>query len=161
MVTNQAPTTGAFGVQEASHPPRSSRLYVPARTSGRSVLRCGLLLVAIKAALKVVGFRTTLTIIEAITRRTTLVGHDDWRRIDAATQAVAMAAAFYPGRALCLEQSLALYSSLRWHRICVRLRLGIHPYPFKAHSWVEYQDQPVHEDAENMKAFIPLPAITT
>jgi hypothetical protein len=70
-----------------------------------------------------------------------------------------MAAAFYPGRALCLEQSIALLGSLRWAGVDARLRLGAQPYPFKAHAWVEYDGRPLHEDEESLTSFVPLPEI--
>lgn len=95
-----------------------------------------------------------------ITRHREVAGEGKSDRIDAASQTVAIMAAFNTGRARCLEQSLTPYTCPRWAGI-VRFRLGIQPYPFKAHSWVEHRDQPVHEDVERMRATVPLPAIDT
>lgn len=64
---------------------------------------------------------------------------------DAITRRVVMAAAFYPRRALCLEQSLALYVLLRRRGIDAALRLGVQTIPFSAHAWVEVNGVPVNE----------------
>jgi hypothetical protein len=61
---------------------------------------------------------------------------------------VALAAAFYPRRALCLEQSLALYVLLRRRGVPAVLRLGVQPRPFYAHAWVEAFGQPVNEEGD-------------
>jgi hypothetical protein len=63
----------------------------------------------------------------------------------ATVQAVVMAAAFYPRRALCLEQSLALYVLLRRRGIDAALKLGVQTIPFSAHAWVEVNGVPVNE----------------
>lgn len=69
---------------------------------------------------------------------------------------VRMAAVFYPGRALCLEQSLALFILLRRRGIGAELRLGVQPYPFNAHAWVELNGQPVNESKETIRQFVPI-----
>jgi transglutaminase-like putative cysteine protease len=66
-----------------------------------------------------------------------------------------MAAVFYPGRARCLEQSLALYVLLRRRGVPVRLRLGVQPYPFNAHAWVELNGAPLNERVETVRQFVP------
>lgn len=69
---------------------------------------------------------------------------------------VALAAAFYPRRALCLEQSLALCVLLRWQGVAAELRLGVQPRPFQAHAWVEVDGEPVAEHGDlplNLVAF--------
>jgi hypothetical protein len=71
--------------------------------------------------------------------------------------AVAIAAALYPGRALCLERSLTLYYYLRRAGVDARFRLGAQPYPFEAHAWVEYAGEPVNDFREHIVPFIPLP----
>ena len=69
---------------------------------------------------------------------------------------VTMASVFYPGRALCLEQSLALYVLLRRRGIDAELKLGVQPYPFNAHAWVELGGQPLNESAETIREFVPM-----
>jgi transglutaminase-like putative cysteine protease len=68
---------------------------------------------------------------------------------------LALAAVFYPGRARCLEQSLALYVLLRRRGVPVRLRLGVQPYPFNAHAWVELNGAPLNERVETVRQFVP------
>ncbi len=70
-----------------------------------------------------------------------------------------MAAALFPGRALCLEQSLTLYVLLRLAGATVRLRLGVQAYPFGAHAWVEYLGRPLNDIEEHVAFFAPLPDV--
>ena len=72
-----------------------------------------------------------------------------------------MAALFYPGRARCLEQSLALYVLLRRRGVPAELKLGVQPYPFNAHAWVELNGSPLNERLETVRQFVPLPGLRT
>ncbi|HEX6809144.1 MAG TPA: lasso peptide biosynthesis B2 protein [Gemmatimonadaceae bacterium] len=69
---------------------------------------------------------------------------------------VAKAAALFPGRALCLEQSLTLYTLLRRSLVPARLRLGVQAYPFAAHAWVEADGEPLNDIAEHTAFYVPL-----
>ncbi len=71
---------------------------------------------------------------------------------------LAVVAAFFPGRALCLEQSFALWVLLRRRGIDADLRLGVQPIPFGAHAWVEHRGQPVNERPEFVSSFLTLPS---
>src|SRR5690349_16320857 len=51
---------------------------------------------------------------------------------EATAKQVIIAAAFYPRRALCLEQSLALFVLLRRRGIAAELKVGMQPLPFSA-----------------------------
>lgn len=75
------------------------------------------------------------------------------RRIE---KSVARAAALFPGRALCLEQSLTLYALLRRSSVPARLRLGVQSYPFGAHAWVETNGEPLNDIAEHIEFYAPL-----
>jgi hypothetical protein len=66
---------------------------------------------------------------------------------------VAVAGAFHPRRALCLEQSLALFVLLRRRRVAAELRLGVQPRPFHAHAWVEVGGEAVNESADLVAAY--------
>jgi hypothetical protein len=79
--------------------------------------------------------------------------------VAAIEQAVAMAAALYPGRALCLEQSLALYDVLRRQGVSVSFRMGVQPHPFQAHAWIEHGGTPINDIAEHIKPFMRLPDV--
>jgi hypothetical protein len=129
----------------------------PLRLRIPSLLRCGLLLLAIKSALKFRGFGWT---VEWVRHH---VGHVPAPQLTAseaviATEhAVAMAAAFFPGRARCLEQSLVLYYLLRGQGVLVSYCQGVRPHPFTAHAWVEYRNEPVNDVLEHVKLFMQLP----
>ena len=141
------------------HGDAAGELYLPGRVSVVEVLGCLLLLSAVKAALASVGFGKTLRAVEAITRHRSCKQVVDRDLIDHVAQAVTMAGALYPGRALCLQQATALYYRLRWRGVPVGLRLGVQPHPFEAHAWVEYLGSPIHEDREKLKRFAPLPEL--
>jgi hypothetical protein len=66
---------------------------------------------------------------------------------------VAQAGALFPGRAICLEQSLVLYALLRRRGVEAQLRLGVQPFPFTAHAWVEVDGAPINETEERIRHF--------
>ena len=72
---------------------------------------------------------------------------------------VLMATTLYPGRSQCLEQSVTSFILLRRRGIDVQLRLGVQPYPFAAHAWLDYRGVPVTESAEVVSRFAVLPEI--
>ena len=76
--------------------------------------------------------------------------------VPAVCRRLAMTAVFYPGRARCLEQSLALYVLLRRRGVPAELKLGVQPYPFNAHAWVELQGVALNEEPETIQQFVPL-----
>jgi len=78
---------------------------------------------------------------------------------DAVGRRVALAAAFYPRRALCLEQSLALYVMLRRAGAPALLRIGVRPVPFAAHAWVEIDGQAVNEPQDFITQLVPFPGL--
>jgi hypothetical protein len=122
-----------------------------------SVLRSGLTISFMKLMLRVRGFgRTIKWIRERVVGvpATTVVDVEIVRR---AEHAVAMAGAWYPGRALCLEQSLALYYLLRRQGVPVKYCPGVRPYPFGAHAWVEYCGEPVNDVTEHVSWYTRMP----
>lgn len=78
---------------------------------------------------------------------------------EAVGRRVAFAAAFYPRRALCLEQSLALYVMLRKAGAPAVLRIGVRPVPFAAHAWVEIDGQAVNEPQDFITQLVPFPGL--
>ncbi|HEX9107671.1 MAG TPA: lasso peptide biosynthesis B2 protein [Longimicrobiales bacterium] len=122
-----------------------------------SVAGCAAALVLVKVFLKVAGFGRTYAAFSRLVRR---------RGSEAVTPAVlrdavgrvALVAAFFPGRALCLEQSLTLWLLLRQRGIDAELRLGVQPYPFGAHAWVEHRGEPINENPEFVRTFTALPS---
>lgn len=122
-----------------------------------SIAACLFSLYTAKLALKLLGFGRTLRAARSLT--TASPHHESTLQevVDRVAVRVATAAAFLPGRALCLEQSLALYWLLRRRGIAAQLRVGVQPSPFSAHAWIEYHGKPVNEDGDRIKQFLPFP----
>jgi hypothetical protein len=78
-------------------------------------------------------------------------------QVRALEYAVAMAGAFYPARAKCLEQSLTLYLLARRQGIAVRYCQGMQLYPFQAHAWITYRGQVINDVPEHVKHFTTFP----
>jgi len=137
----------------------SSEAVVAHAAVGRRPLgpvTAGLCIALVKLAVRVLGFRRTLKIIEWSTRDVALDRTPTQAEVRRAARKVIVAAALYPGRAKCLEQSLVLYLSLRRMGIDARLRLGVQSFPFAAHAWVEVNGEPVWEDPEMVQGFAAL-----
>lgn len=122
-----------------------------------SVVRCGFMIFFVKLSLRTRGFGRTLRWIRKRVEAIAEVASGDLEAIKATEYTVAMAGAFYPGRALCLEQSLVLYYLLRRQGVPVKYRQGIQAHPFAAHAWVEYRGEPINDVLEHVKHFIALP----
>ncbi|HEU4882305.1 MAG TPA: lasso peptide biosynthesis B2 protein [Longimicrobium sp.] len=123
-----------------------------------SVPRCMLMLAGVRLHLRLRGFGRSL----AAARRWGAVADgavDEQTVIDRTVQAVVTAAAFFPGRAICLEQSLALYVLLRRRGVPVQLRLGVQPVPFAAHAWLELRGVPIEENADFVDYLLPFPEL--
>ena len=124
-----------------------------------SVARCALLLLAVRAHLKVRGFGCSVSAARRVGARRASAGLTS-EEVERTAYRVAVAAAFFPGRAVCLEQSLALYVLLLRRGVPAELRLGVQAYPFYAHAWVELDGEPVNDDPERVERFRALPQVT-
>ena len=122
-----------------------------------SFTRCFLALALTRGSLKFAGFRRTTRWARRLARRPGAT-EADRDAAERAARRVAVAAAFFPGRAICLEQSIALYVLLRRRAVPAVLQLGVQPYPFKAHAWVEVDGQPIYENADDLIKFVPFPS---
>jgi Transglutaminase-like superfamily len=123
------------------------------------VLRCMLTLVAVRLHLKARGFGRSVARARRLGERGASAHPPATAELAERTaHHVAIAGAFFPGRAVCLEQSLALYLLLRRRGVPAELRLGVVPSPFYAHAWVEVDGAPINEDAETVAKFLPMPA---
>lgn len=120
------------------------------------VLRSMLILLAVRLHLKTRGFGRSVARARRMAERTAVADYTP-DLPDHTALRVAIAGAFFPGRAVCLEQSLALYLLLRRRGVPAELRLGVTPSPFHAHAWVELHGEPVNEDAETVAKFLPMP----
>lgn len=124
-----------------------------------SVLWCGLMIFVVKTALRARGFGPTLRWLRRRVEDVPVLAEVHIEAVRAVELAVAIASALYPGRALCLEQSLVLYYLLRKTGVPAQFRIGVQPYPFLAHAWVQYQGKVVTDVPEHVKRFAVLPGV--
>lgn len=102
---------------------------------------------------RVLGLRRTLRLVSRAPATSSSAA--DTALIDATVRAVCTASAFYPRRALCLEQSLALTWLLRRRGVPAELRIGVQPRPFYAHAWVEMDGRPLNEPGDLPQILTP------
>lgn len=124
----------------------------PVEPSG---LSCVLALLAATVALRVIGLRRSLALVKRLGRRTRHAAAPPPEFLATVVHKIAVTVAFFPGRALCLEQSLALYLCLRRSGVPADLRIGAQPYPFTAHAWVEYRGELVGTSYDQVRKFVP------
>ena len=133
---------------------RVARAGAPCRQPG--VWRSMMTLSLVRLSLVLFGLGRTVRLIRRLDRRRLPRGQHDAATARGIEVAVAKAAALFPGRALCLEQSLTLYALLRRSGLRARLRLGVQSYPFGAHAWVEADGEPLNDIAEHIAFYVPL-----
>ncbi len=121
-----------------------------------SALRCAAMILSVRVALRVGGFAGVTNWIRRRLHSLPATDAVAGEAVTAIESVVATAAALYPGRALCLEQSLVLYYLLRRQGVAAKFRMGIQAHPFAAHAWVEYRGQVLNDIPEHLKAFAPL-----
>jgi len=129
----------------------------PAVPAVPSVLRCGFLIFALKLGIRTVGFPRVRRWVRRRVEAVSVIAAVDVEAVKATEYAVAMAGAWYPGRALCLEQSLVLYYVLRRQGVGVKFMRGVQAHPFAAHAWVEYHGEIINDVLEHVRHFTPLP----
>lgn len=112
---------------------------------------------AVKASLAHRGFARTVERIHARTPRATDGGDAPDEVVARLERLVAIAAAWYPGRAMCLERSLVLYERLRRAGAHAELRLGVQAVPFASHAWIERYGEPLNDVLEHTEQFTPIP----
>jgi transglutaminase-like putative cysteine protease len=106
-------------------------------------------------SLRVLGFARTLRAARRLAGD--LAGTVDDRLVQRTLHNIVVATALYPGRSKCLEQAVAAFVLLRRRQIPVQLRLGVQPYPFSAHAWVELNGVPLSESPEVVAQFALMP----
>jgi hypothetical protein len=124
-----------------------------------SLFSCFFYLCRVAIQLRIYGFAKTL---KSVRESNTKICYDgvEWSPLVARTaHNIAIAGALFPGRARCLEQSLALIAMLRRRGVRVEFKLGVQPYRFRAHAWVEYNGLPVNESGEVIDGLVSLPSI--
>ena len=124
-------------------------------TAAPGVLRCMITLMLCDAALRVLGYARTMRVVRrAAGERSSDAGREV---IERTLHNIVIATAFYPGRSKCLEQSVAGLVLLRRRGVPVEMRLGVQPYPFSAHAWLELDGAPVTESPEVVAHYALLP----
>jgi hypothetical protein len=143
-------TSGEF-VAGAETSTASNEIRVP------SVLTSGIMIAALKLSLKVRGYKRTIEWIKRRVERAPVRTDVPSTVVKAAEWWVAMAAAFYPGRAQCLERSLVLYYILRRQGVPVKYCHGVQPWPLISHAWLEYRGEVLNDVPERVNEFSRLP----
>jgi hypothetical protein len=123
------------------------------------VVTCTVLLLAADLTLKTLGLGRSVRLVRWVAGRCRNAAQEPRQLVAETARQVAIAAAFYPGRAQCLEQSLALFLLLRRRGMPVELRIGVQPFPFTAHAWVEHNGRPVNEQEDFVTRLAPFPSI--
>jgi len=119
------------------------------------VLRCMVALLLCDVALRVLGYQRTMRLARRVAGERSLpLGRPI---VERTLQNILVATAFYPGRSKCLEQSVAGLILLRRRGVPVEMRLGVQPYPFSAHAWLELDGVPVTESPEVVANYALLP----
>jgi hypothetical protein len=113
----------------------------------------------VKAALASIGIGHTLRWMKRRIGLTSTAENIPDDRVRMLEYTVALAAALYPGRAMCLERSLALFYLARRHGIPVTYHHGVQPLPFKAHAWVEYHGLVINDVQEHIDTYRRLPQV--
>lgn len=139
---------------DANHSWELSREQPWQNASAGQIFRTAILLSVVRITLLVLGFNRTIEVVRRLSRgpEATQVQDVD---VAAAAYRVAAAGAFVP-YVRCLERSLVLFYQLKRKGVPVVLRLGVWAYPFAAHAWVEYQNQPINEIQESIRHLSPL-----
>ncbi len=138
--------------EKADAPGRLPRGRIP------SAPLCFLVILAVKTALATLGFERARHLTLWLSAGRGAASGPYMTAAVAIADQVALSAAFFPGRALCLEQSLTLLFLLRRRGLQATFRLGVQPYPFAAHAWIEHDGVAILEDAEFLKPYLPLTA---
>lgn len=82
---------------------------------------------------------------EAVRRRPCRGGAYDQNAIRSICSAADLACIWYWKHVLCLQRSAATVCLLRDHRVPAQLVIGAHRMPFRAHAWVEVENQVVND----------------
>jgi len=136
---------------------RFARVWPIWRGRAPSLATCFATLFVIDAGLRLFGLARVLKTVRARTNANPRQLSTDW--LHAMLRNIYVASAWYPWRAACLEQSLAILALLRRYGSTGSLRIGIHVHPFSAHAWVDYFGQPLNETTETIMRYRVFPPI--
>lgn len=122
-------------------------------------IRCIGELLRVKICLRVNGFRDAVRYAVTGAEGVSPLLRDAEAAVALTARRVAVAGAFFPGRVRCLEQSLVLCHLLRRMGVPATFRVGVQPYRFRAHAWVEYNGTPIAEPGDGVTGYMPFPEI--
>jgi hypothetical protein len=115
-------------------------------------------LMCIRGSLVVLGLGRTVRVLSHLSsRRISKPINSAEAEATGVVRAVTVAAAFVPGRHRCLEQALTVYWFLRHRGVPVAVRIGVQPYGFVAHAWVEHNGRPIGETDAKLDGIVPFP----
>lgn len=143
-----------------AHDDRSQAAMTGRRLAVPGTMTCVVTLIWIKLALRVGGLGRTMRLSNALCATVRPRQCVETTVLTEIVRKVAVAGAFFPGRAYCLEQSLTLHHLLRRSGVDSVFRLGVQPYGFTAHAWVEYNGAPLNETGEITRGLAQLPLPT-
>jgi hypothetical protein len=116
-------------------------------------------LLVVSGSLKILGLKRCLTMVHRISAtKQCQECADAATKIKEAVRKTELAGTLVPLRTLCLERSIAALWCLRRLGLHAVLRIGVCPFPLRAHAWVEYDGRPVNEHPENLKLYRTFPA---
>jgi hypothetical protein len=149
-------------------PDSKARYREAAQLSGRvdagsarlpSPITCFVLLAVFDLALRVLPLHKVIRFAYGKLRTGHAIGpdHQFVRQLRSLVESVAV---FYPIRAECLERSLTFLFLLRRSGMDAALRIGVDPFPFEAHAWVEHSGRSLTEPEEAIIRFVKFPAVT-
>lgn len=141
-----------FGARDVTFESNASPARLP------SVVECMGRLLIVHLVLKTAGLSRMLRYLHRVKSRRLL------RRLSEDTMTelsgrVGRASVLYPFGAACLERSVCLLWITRRVGGDAVLKLGVQPFPFAAHAWVEHNGVPVNGSAEHVGMFKPLELI--
>jgi hypothetical protein len=125
--------------------------------SAPSIGYCVLALIAARIGFKLGGFGRTIGWVRSHTSGLPRSQDVPVAELERIASRFSAAAAVLPMRVRCLEQSVALFTVARRRGIDVQLRVGVQPYGFVAHAWIEYRGQPIFEPGEMLRQITRLP----
>ncbi len=118
-----------------------------------------LLLPAIGATLRLLGFKRTRDLLRRFVPPSAAFEPNDSIKIPFAAKRIArlvgIAGRHGPYRATCLRQSLALWYLLRRRRIPAQMCIGVRKenQKLQAHAWVEYRGTPLGQESLHYASF--------
>lgn len=116
-------------------------------------------LAVVRWSLRTRGFGSTLALVRRRAKSRPHVEGADGASAAAMAIQLIEAAAWVPWQAKCLEQSLALFWSLRTLGQTPILRIGVNPYGFQAHAWVEVDGEAINEQLDTIRRLRSFPAV--